>query len=205
MYKGPFNHGQRCVVVCDGFYEWQTTKNTKTKQPYFIYMPQPDGVKIEDPNTWGTDFDEENGWKGPRLLQMAALFDVWKSSEGDEIYSYTIITLESNETLSWLHHRMPAILESDEELSSWLDYGEVDAENALKYIKPVKVLLYHSVSTLVNNSRNKDAICNKPMKEEDVKEKKLSKSADLMKSWLSGSKRSNQIKDESPSKVCKKE
>lgn len=191
-------------MVCDGFYEWQTTKNTKTKQPYFIYVPQPDGVKIEDPKTWDTVFDEENGWRGPRLLQMAALFDKWTSPEGDEIYSYTIITLESNETLSWLHHRMPAILDSDEELSSWLDYGEVNAENALKYVKPVKVLLYHSVSTLVNNSRNKDPKCNMPANQ-DVAETKPSKSADFMKSWLSGSKRSNQIKDESPSKVCKKE
>lgn len=34
----------RCVVLCDGFYEWQTTKGTKNKQPYFIYAPQPEEV-----------------------------------------------------------------------------------------------------------------------------------------------------------------
>lgn len=36
--------------------------------------------------------------------------------QGKPIYSYSIITMESNSTLSWLHHRMPAILTSDEEV-----------------------------------------------------------------------------------------
>lgn len=36
----------RCVVLCDGFYEWQSTKGEKDKQPYFIYAPQPEGVRI---------------------------------------------------------------------------------------------------------------------------------------------------------------
>jgi putative SOS response-associated peptidase YedK len=44
LYSRPFNKGQRCVVVCDGFYEWQTTKGKKNKQPYFVYMPQDEGV-----------------------------------------------------------------------------------------------------------------------------------------------------------------
>lgn len=80
LYKKPFLKGQRCVVVCDGFYEWQTTKG-KDKQPYFIYMPQAHGIKIEDENTWDTDFNENEGWKGPNLLKMAAIFDRWTSPE----------------------------------------------------------------------------------------------------------------------------
>ena len=61
---------------------------------------------------------------------------------------------------------MPAILDTEEALDNWLNYGEVNAENALAHIKPVKLLLWHAVSTLVNNARNKDVSCNKPMKEE---------------------------------------
>lgn len=30
--------GQRCVILADGFYEWQ--KVEKGKQPFFIYFPQ---------------------------------------------------------------------------------------------------------------------------------------------------------------------
>jgi len=33
--------------MCDGFYEWQTTKGKGSKQPYFIYMPQDEGVNLE--------------------------------------------------------------------------------------------------------------------------------------------------------------
>lgn len=37
-YKIPLRKGQRCVVVADGFYEWNKTENGK--QPYYIYFPK---------------------------------------------------------------------------------------------------------------------------------------------------------------------
>lgn len=43
-YKYPLENGQRCVMIADGFYEWNTTKTEK--QPYYIYMRDP--VKIEN-------------------------------------------------------------------------------------------------------------------------------------------------------------
>lgn len=39
--KDPFMKGQRCVILADGFYEWQ--KVEKEKQPFFIYFPQTQG------------------------------------------------------------------------------------------------------------------------------------------------------------------
>ncbi len=36
--------------------------------------------------------------------------------QGEKVYSYTIITMESNKTLSWLHDRMPAILETENQV-----------------------------------------------------------------------------------------
>lgn len=74
------NVGKRCVVVCDGFYEWQTTKG-KTKQPYFIYAPQKDGIEIDKPASWNLAWSESSGWHGPKLLSMAALYNVWMSPE----------------------------------------------------------------------------------------------------------------------------
>nr|CAD7413655.1 unnamed protein product [Timema poppensis] len=144
LYGRAFSKGNRCVIVCDGFYEWQTTKGKGNKQPYFIYMPQPEG--------------------------------------GEVIYSYTLITTESNETLSWLHHRAPAILYTEEQIDSWLDYSSVKSEKALHSIKPVKSLVWHAVSTLVNNSRNKDTNCNKPVSLE--KSTANSASSMFMKAWL---------------------
>lgn len=39
--KDPMVKGQRCVILADGFYEWQ--KQDKVKQPFFIYFPQTEG------------------------------------------------------------------------------------------------------------------------------------------------------------------
>ena len=36
--KDPMLKGQRCVILADGFYEWQRVE--KGKQPFFIYFPQ---------------------------------------------------------------------------------------------------------------------------------------------------------------------
>lgn len=45
-YKIPLRKGQRCVLVVEGFYEWNTTSTGK--QPYYIYFPDnDDSVKIE--------------------------------------------------------------------------------------------------------------------------------------------------------------
>ncbi|CAG2063818.1 unnamed protein product [Timema podura] len=182
LYGRAFSKGNRCVIVCDGFYEWQTTKGKGNKQPYFIYMHQPEGVRVEDPNTWSDEWSEEEGWKGPKLLAMAGLFDIWKSPQGEVIYSYTVITTESNETLSWLHHRAPAILYTEEQIDSWLDHSSVKSEKALHSIKPVKSLVWHPVATLVNNSRNKDTNCYKPVSLE--KSTPNSASSMFMKAWL---------------------
>lgn len=46
---------------------------------------------------------------------MAGLYHVWRN-EGTIIYSYSVITMESNSTLNWLHHRMPAILDNQEQI-----------------------------------------------------------------------------------------
>lgn len=45
LYKDPLSKGQRCAVLCEGFYEWKQPENKGgSKQPYIIYFPQPEGV-----------------------------------------------------------------------------------------------------------------------------------------------------------------
>ena len=46
---------------------------------------------------------------------MAGLYSVWQNDE-TIIYSYSVITMNSNTTLDWLHHRMPAILDREEQI-----------------------------------------------------------------------------------------
>ncbi|XP_045504156.1 abasic site processing protein HMCES isoform X2 [Colias croceus] len=182
LYSPILNNGGRCIIVAEGFYEWQTTLKTKVKQPYYIYMKQESDININDPKSWKKEFKEDEGWKGMKLLYMAGLYHAWKDNDVI-IYSYSVITMESNETFSWLHHRMPAILDNDEQIEAWLDIDNVNVNTALKYLTQTKMLEWHPVSTLVNNSKNKSLECNKKISLED-KPKTTQKS---LTAWFSKS------------------
>jgi len=179
-FKSPLEKGKRCVVLAEGFFEWETLKGGK-KQPYYIYFKKDSTVevKVEDTSvcedgkskvqeTSQPDADDASssysGSETKRLLTMAGLFDHWQapkgsSNEDKDLYSYTIITVDSSASLNWLHNRMPAILDGEEEICQWLDYGEVPWDKALDLVKPKDCLEWHPVSTVVNNSRNKSAEC----------------------------------------------
>lgn len=185
-YKPSLTRGQRCVILCDGFYEWQTTKGSKNKQPYFIYAQQPEGVKIWERDTWNKPevWDEEEGWKGPKLLKIAGLFSYWKSPEGEEVMSYTVLTREATKKFSELHHRIPVILENEEEVENWLDFRKVNCTEALSMLrqKDEPVLEWHPVSGNVNNSRNQESNLHYPVTLD--KKPPQTASSRFMSAWL---------------------
>lgn len=91
---------KRCLVVAQGFYEWlKKGPGGKEKVPHF--------VKRKDGN----------------LMCFAGLWDCVKYEDTEEkLYTYTIITTDSNKQLSFLHDRMPVILEpGSEAVKTWLD------------------------------------------------------------------------------------
>ncbi|XP_047638253.1 abasic site processing protein HMCES isoform X2 [Phacochoerus africanus] len=129
--------------------------------------------------------DWEKVWDNWRLLTMAGIFDCWDPPEGgDCLYSYTIITVESCQGLNDIHHRMPAILDGEEAVSKWLDFGEVSAQEALKLIHPTENIAFHPVSTVVNNFRNDTPECLLPVDLLVKKEFKPSGSSQKMLQWL---------------------
>ncbi|XP_054834669.1 abasic site processing protein HMCES [Eublepharis macularius] len=176
-YKGPLVKGKRCVVLADGYYEWQ--QRNGQKQPYFIYFPQ---TVQEMFNKTGIE-DEEP--KGQRLLTMAGIFDCWEPPNGGEaLYSYTIITVNASESVSFIHNRMPAILDGEEAVGKWLDFAEIPTQEALKLIHPTQNLAFHPVSSIVNNSRNNTPECIVPIQLDLKKETKVSGSSKMMLNWL---------------------
>ncbi|EEP80325.1 conserved hypothetical protein [Uncinocarpus reesii 1704] len=88
---------KRCVVICQGFYEW--LKKGKEKMPHFIRR------------------------KDGNLMCFAGLWDCVKYEGSDEkLYTYTVITTSSNAYLNFIHDRMPVILEpGSAEMAAWLD------------------------------------------------------------------------------------
>jgi putative SOS response-associated peptidase YedK len=100
--KPAFRHSlknKRGLIVMSGFFEWHTEDGKK--QPYYITS------------------------KNNNLLAIAALWDIWQSSEGEIIHSCCLITTASNSLLQSVHHRMPAILNVSEQ-KLWLDTSSYD-------------------------------------------------------------------------------
>lgn len=178
-YKGALLKGKRCVVLADGFYEWQ--QQSGGKQPYFIHFPQTKDTVAQE-----KEGDEE--WRGWRLLTMAGIFDCWEPPAGGEaLYTYTIITVDASKDLSFIHHRMPAILDGDEAIRKWLDFAEVPTQEAVKLIQPIENIVFHPVSTFVNSIRNNAPECLAPIELAAKKEAKAAPSSQVMLGWLKNS------------------
>lgn len=46
LYSEPLTEGRRCIVICEGFYEWKTTERPGKKKPFFIHAAQKNQVYI---------------------------------------------------------------------------------------------------------------------------------------------------------------
>uniref|UniRef100_A0A8C0HRS6 Abasic site processing protein HMCES n=1 Tax=Buteo japonicus TaxID=224669 RepID=A0A8C0HRS6_9AVES len=191
-YKGALLKGKRCVVLADGFYEWE--RQSGGKQPYFIYFPQTKDAMVRSPSPCLNTYEE---WKGWRLLTMAGIFDCWEPPAGGEmLYTYTIITVDASKDVSFIHHRMPAILDGDEAIRKWLDFAEVPTQEAVKLIQPTENIVFHPVSTFVNSVRNNTPECLAPIELGAKKEVKATPSSKVMLSWLKNSQEGSPQKKE---------
>lgn len=54
-----------------------------------------------------------------------------ETEQSEPLYSYTIVTVPADKTLTWLHDRMPAILRTSEEAAAWLDSEHVPIEKVI--------------------------------------------------------------------------
>ncbi|XP_052787749.1 abasic site processing protein HMCES-like isoform X2 [Mya arenaria] len=157
---------------------------------------KPKEVQQEAQNVKEETTEGDKAEKGPRLLTMAGVFDVWKpNSHSEPVYSYSVITVPSSPAMSEIHHRMPAILSNDDEIEQWLNFGDVPLNKAVSVIRPVTCIEMHPVSTVVNNSRNNTPDC---VKKIDLSKPKKSLGNTLLKAWLS--KHQESKAEESPEK-----
>jgi putative SOS response-associated peptidase YedK len=112
-FKDAWRQGQRCLVVTDGFYEWQKLDpKGKNKQPYAIAMAA-----------------------GGNMI-MAGLWSRWFNPVAkEEIVSCTIMTTSSNEAMKPLHNRMPVIL-YDADWPAWLGETPAPPDDLLSLLRP---------------------------------------------------------------------
>ena len=96
---------KRCLIIADGFYEWQWLDSKgKNKQKYIL--------KVEDQN----------------IFAFAGIYSSWKNPNTEQlINSYSILTTEANELMSEIHNnkkRMPVVLKKEDQ-PGWLRHAEV--------------------------------------------------------------------------------
>jgi putative SOS response-associated peptidase YedK len=129
----------RCIIPSTGFYEWK--KTSEGKQPFYI------------------------GLKNHEFFGFAGVYDIWNNPKGEQVYSYVIITCNSNKTISQIHNRMPVILKKEDE-EKWLKPDSVEEEKLLPYLKPFpdKLMTAYSISNRVNSSINSNMEIDKPVK-----------------------------------------
>lgn len=89
---------KRCVIPLNGYYEWKT--KGRKKIPY--YVVRNDG----------------------KLAFVAGLYDYLES---EDMWTFTIITAVAPKKLTWLHERMPVLLEpGSKEWETWMDPDKKD-------------------------------------------------------------------------------
>ncbi len=141
---------RRCLIVADGFYEWQ--QQGKHKQPYYF---QVSSNRFSDGEVSSNRFRDSSA-----LFAFAGLWDTWQSGEGEKIVSCTILTTAAQENISHIHQRMPVIM-PPASYSQWLDSENNNTQKILPLLEQndnINIVAY-PVSYAVNNARCDRAEC----------------------------------------------
>jgi putative SOS response-associated peptidase YedK len=120
---------RRCLVVADGYYEWQTTATGK--QPWYL--------RASDEQPFG----------------IAALWEAWSDPAAGTLESCVIVTREATGIAHDIHGRMPVLIARDA-YADWLAPpapGGADPARLLD-ADPAVALIAHRVGRRVNNPRN---------------------------------------------------
>ncbi len=134
---------RRCLVVADGFYEWQ--KRPAARQPYFVTLQE------------------------RRPFGFAGLWERWRDpASGKELTTCTLITTAANALLAPIHERMPLIL-PHEVYAAWLDPTLTDPQAARALLRPLpaEALRAWPVSWRVNSPANDEPSLLEPLEQGD--------------------------------------
>ena len=122
---------RRCLIIADGFYEWQVlSKDGQKKQPFLIRRP------------------------GSKPFAFAGFWDRMTLKNGKVVEGCSILTTPPRGVASEVHDRMPLILPV-EARTAWLD----PSAHYRDLLEPDANLELVPVSTLVNSVKNDGPAC----------------------------------------------
>ena len=105
---------RRCLVVADGWLEWQKAEDRRQPRQPFLHR-----------------------LRGGEPFAFAGLWCIAQPKDAaGELASCTIVTVPASREAARLHDRMPAVLAGAAEQAAWLD-ADVDLDGALELAKPL--------------------------------------------------------------------
>ncbi len=131
---------RRCLIVVDGFFEWQVPDREKPREKVPFYFQRTDGEPIT----------------------FAGLYETWwdkRRSEEPEPENYlqtcVIVTTAAGPDMEAVHDRMPVIIEA-ENRERWLDPDQFEASEVTGLLvpSPAGTLVRHPIDRAVNSVRN---------------------------------------------------
>lgn len=127
----------RCLVPCDGFYEWK--REGRARQPHFIHAASGE------------------------LLAMAGLWSRWRSPDGLDVVTFTVVTSASNPLVASIHDRMPVFLD-EAGRKEWLSGTGTDLASLQRLLHPWDgaPLAEYAVTPHVNKATADDPACLEP-------------------------------------------
>lgn len=130
---------KRCLIFADGFYEWKTAPDGRTKTPMYVTLAS-GGV-----------------------FAFAGLWSRWEPPDGAAWITSVILTTRPNALLADIHDRMPVIL-PPEGYAPWLDPAAFDRNRLKQLLRPfpAEELRLRPVSRAVNNVRHDAPDCIAP-------------------------------------------
>lgn len=127
---------RRCLVLADGFYEWQRTARGK--------VPLRITLKSDEP------------------FAFAGLWEEWRGAGEPGLRTFTILTTVPNDLMVPIHTRMPVILRPEQE-AAWLDTeADRDWQHVLEPY-PSELMTAYAVSSRVNSPRYDDPSLIEPL------------------------------------------
>ena len=92
---------RRCLIVADGFYEWQKNPALPRAKKQPFHITRADGAPFAFAGLWAS----------------------WHGTGDEALRSCTIITTDANDRLRDIHDRMPVILPDQDAEEAWLEHG----------------------------------------------------------------------------------
>ena len=92
---------RRCLILADGFYEWKRGEGKGPSVPYYFHL-------VDN-----------------KPFAFAGLWEFWRSPDGEDLRTCTIITCAANSLVASVHDRMPVIFTA-ETADQWLAPAPVE-------------------------------------------------------------------------------